>query len=133
MRLFLFLGILSVCSVQAQDLFFSDSSIVFTPTVFEFGKIEKSNEGLATFKVENKGEKTLVIQNVKGQCGCTSSIINGIPGWVEVPMNKGESSSIRVKYDTNREGKFDKKIMVYTNLSEKPILLSIQGEVKKAQ
>jgi hypothetical protein len=128
---FLFL-ILNAGICSAQDFFFQDSSIVFDKTTYDFGLIDRNSTGIATFKVENQNEKSLIIQHVKGQCGCTSSIIDGIPGWIEVPLHKGESTNIRIKYDTTREGKFDKKIMVYTNFNEKPILLSIKGEVKKS-
>ena len=37
----------------------------------------EQEEARATFKVTNKGEKTLRIAEVKASCSCTSSIING--------------------------------------------------------
>jgi hypothetical protein len=37
----------------------------------------EQEEARATFKVTNKGEKTLRIADIKTSCGCTSSIING--------------------------------------------------------
>ena len=42
----------------------------------------------------------------------------------------GVSEKIRVKYATNRVGKFTKTITLSTNADTKPVILTIKGELK---
>ena len=73
----------------------------------------------------NAGDDTLRISFAKGSCGCT------VPSY---PQNKpflpGESDSIKVTYDTKRQGAFVKKVYVYTNSKTEKKELTIKGYVK---
>jgi hypothetical protein len=65
----------------------------------------------------------LIISDAKGSCGCT------VPEWPKEPIAPGKKSSIKVQYDTNRVGAFQKTVTVTTNGSVEPIVLKIQGTV----
>jgi hypothetical protein len=64
-----------------------------------------------------------VIEDVKSSCGCT------VPEKPTGPIAPGESSTIKVKYDTNRVGPIRKTITVYSNAENKVTPLKIKGEV----
>ena len=66
----------------------------------------------------------MIIKNAKGSCGCT------VPTWPREPIMPGVSDKIKVKYATNRVGKFTKTITISTNSADKkPVILTIKGEV----
>ena len=70
----------------------------------------------------------LLINSAKGSCGCTVPSYKKEDGTSE--WAPGESGIIKVKYATNRIGKFTKTITLSTNTSDsKPVILTIKGEV----
>lgn len=90
----------------------------------DYGTIEQGSDGTYSFVFTNAGTEPLILKNVRSSCGCT------IPEWPREPINAGESSTILVKYNTNRVGPFSKSISVYSNAQEAPVVLRIKGEVK---
>jgi hypothetical protein len=89
----------------------------------DFGVIEQRSKAVYTFEITNQDEKPLVIWHVTTSCGCTS------PTWTDKPVKKGEVGTVKVKYDTSQTGKFEKSVLVYTNFSDRPIKLIIEGTV----
>ena len=51
---------------------------------------------------------------------------------VNEPGKSKEREKIKVKYATNRVGKFTKTITLTTNASKKPVILTVKGEVNPA-
>lgn len=100
--------------------------ISFEKTIYDFGKIEYKGDGSCVFKFKNSGKAPLIVSNVKPSCGCTLA-----NGWKKEPIKVGESSQIKIKYDTKRQGKFSKTISVYSNGSSAPVRLQIKGVVGK--
>jgi len=101
------------------------AEISFEKTEYDFGLIPYKGDGTCEFVFKNTGKKALVLTNVKSSCGCT------IPTWPRNPIDKKKKESIKVKYDTKRQGKFHKTITVYSNAINSPIKLTIRGEVGK--
>ena len=99
--------------------------ITFEQTEYDFGLIPYKGDATCEFVFKNTGKKALVLTNVKSSCGCT------IPTWPRNPIEKKKKKSIKVKYDTKRQGKFHKTITVYSNATNSPITLTIRGEVEK--
>ena len=61
-------------------------------------------------------------------CGCTVPSFKKEDGTSE--WEPGESGTIKVKYATNRIGKFTKTITLSTNTPDnKPVILTVKGEV----
>ena len=95
----------------------------FEEEVINYGVIEKDSDGNRVFKFTNTGGSPLIIANAKGSCGCT------VPTYDKEPIMPGESGEIRVKYATNRVGRFSKTVTLTSNASEPKKVLRIKGEV----
>ena len=125
----LFLSVLSI-SMNAQDK--SEGKVDLNAPVFKFevetidyGKIEKGSDGVRVFTFTNTGKSPLIVEKVKGSCGCT------VPTKPEEPIMPGETGEIKVKYDTNRVGGFSKTVTITSNASEPVKRIKIKGIVLK--
>lgn len=104
----------------------------FESEVLDYGTVKFDGNGVREFKVKNTGKSPLTITNVQGQCGCTSTTIDGKPGWPQEPVLPGKSAAIRVKYDTKRPGPFEKNVTVTSNAKEPSKVVKIKGVVEAA-
>lgn len=100
--------------------------ITFDSEVVDYGTIDQNSNGVREFKFRNTGKEPLIITNVVGQCGCTT-LPDGFP---KEPIKPGANGSIKVKYDTNRVGAFDKKVTVSSNAKTAQKQVTIKGIVK---
>lgn len=112
----LFVGLIGFAT-QAQP------KITFEEDTIDYGEVKKGSDGVRVFKFTNTGDTPLVIEDVKSTCGCT------IPKKPTEPIAPGESSTIEVKYDTNRVGPIRRTITVYSNAEEPIKALKIKGTV----
>ena len=110
-----FIGFVQLTNAQAK--------IEFEQEVIDYWEIAKGSDGVRTFEFTNIGDAPLVISNVKSSCGCT------VPSKPDGPVAPGESSAIKVKYDTKRIGPIRKTVTVYSNADEPIISLKIKGKV----
>ncbi len=97
----------------------------FESEVVDYGVIEENADPHRKFVFTNVGNEPIIIKRAKGSCGCT------VPKPPKEPIMPGETAEIPVRYATNRIGKFSKKVYIYSNVSEDPIVLTVKGEVKK--
>lgn len=100
--------------------------------ILDYGTVDYDANGIREFKFKNTGKSPLTITNVQGECGCTSTTIDGKPGWPQEPILPGKSGVIRVKYDTKRAGRFEKNVTITTNGKMSTVKVKIKGEVKAA-
>lgn len=98
-------------------------SIIFDKMEHDYGTIEKGGDGNSVFTFTNKGQKPLVLSNVRASCGCT------VPQWPREPIAPGEKGEIKVKYNTNIGGNFNKTITVNSNAANSMVRLRIKGQV----
>jgi len=108
-------------TAQAQQ-----AEITFKEETIDYGTITRGDDGLRVFEFTNTGDAPLIISNVRSSCGCT------IPKKPNGPIAPGESSTIEVKYDTNRVGPIRRTITVLSNASQSMVPLKITGTVKTA-
>ena len=101
--------------------------MAFEATEIDYGVIPHNGEPYRQFHFTNTGDAPLIIKNAKGSCGCT------VPEWSKEPVAPGESSIIKVRYATNRIGKFSKTVTLTTNDAEGTHVLKIKGEVLKSE
>lgn len=103
------------------------SSVVsFDKLKYSFGKIKQNNAQSISFTLKNNGSKPLIIEQATAQCGCTT------PEYSKAPILKGKSSAIKVTYNAANPGPFTKTVTVkFLNVPE-PSILTIEGEVLKA-
>ena len=99
----------------------------FDNETIEYGVIDYDANTVREFKFKNTGKSPLILSNVQVSCGCTN-----VDGWPKEPIAPGKSATFKVKYDSKRVGKFDKKITVTSNSKTPSTVLTIRGEVKPA-
>ena len=101
----------------------SQTSVVFEKTTHDYGTIGQGADGNCEFKFTNTGQTPLILSNVAASCGCT------VPDWPHEPIVPGTSGSIKVKYNTDLLGVFNKSITVNSNAATNPVVLQIKGDV----
>ena len=97
--------------------------ITFEKTDHDYGKINKGGNGDCEFKFTNKGKEPLRVIKAQASCGCTT------PKVTTDPVLPGKSGVVKVHFDTNRVGVFNKTITVTSNASNSSVQLSIKGDV----
>jgi len=112
------------CSQEEGKRKKGDAKIEFTQENHDYGEIPFKGDGACEFAFRNTGKTPLVLTHVKSTCGCT------IPKWPSEPIMAGEQGIIKVSYDTQRVGTFNKSIYVYSNASNGVQRLYIRGSVK---
>lgn len=125
LALFVFVGLsLSAQGDGSLNLVTGDGPVItFDNEVLDYGTIEQGADGERFFTLKNEGTEPLIVSNCKGSCGCT------VPQCPKEPILPGESSKIKVKYDTNRLGQFTKSITVTSNATETTKVIKITGKV----
>lgn len=125
---------LLICMVLAPMLTFAQHATVkkdnslkpimeFEEETINYGTIIRNADGVRFFKFKNVGSVPLIIKSVKGSCGCT------VPTKPEEPIMPGKTGEIKVKYATDRIGRFTKTVTIVSNATEKPKVVKIKGEV----
>ena len=97
--------------------------IKFETEIIDYGTIEQESNGVRKFKFTNMGKSALVISEAKQSCGCT------VPTPPKEPIQPGESSVIKVKYDTKRLGAFNKSVTIISNAERSSVTLKIKGVI----
>jgi hypothetical protein len=100
-----------------------DAIITFAEDNFNYGDIPFKGDGNCEFTFQNTGKSPLVLTHVKSTCGCT------VPECPSEPIKAGEQGIIKVRYDTQRVGTFNKSVYVYSNASNGVQRLYIRGTV----
>lgn len=99
--------------------------ITFDQIVHDYGDIHgEVKDGNWDFRYENKGDQPLIVSNCQTSSGCL------VANWDHEPLAPGKSASVKVKYDTQRVGPFQKTITVLSNAMNTPVAyLRIMGKV----
>lgn len=112
-------------TVNAQTT--SGAKIDFTKETHDYGTIKNGADGTCTFEFKNTGNAPLIISNAKGSCGCT------VPEWPKEPIAPGAKASIKVKYDTSRQGVINKNVTITSNaVNAAEKIIYIKGNVLPA-
>ncbi|PCJ23908.1 MAG: hypothetical protein COA97_10745 [Flavobacteriales bacterium] len=98
-------------------------TMTFETDVIDYGTIEQGADGVREFKFTNTGKEPLIISNARGSCGCT------VPTWPKEPIKPGESSVIKVKYDTKRLGAINKSVTITSNAATPTKVIRIKGKI----
>lgn len=93
-----------------------------TKTTIECGRTGYQQPVTATFEMQNKGHRRLVIESVKPDCGCTA---------VDYPREvaAGQKFTVKMTYDARQLGHFHKMAALTCNGSDKPLWLTMRGIV----
>ena len=109
-------------NIVLEDTLPKFPEIKFSYIVYDYGTIVKNGNGVCYFEFTNTGRADLQLTNVSSTCGCT------VPQWPKEPIPPGQSSSIKVSYNTSRVGGINKNVYVDSNAGER-ITLNIKGSV----
>ena len=129
---FVFVAVLFVATVQAQELNSISNAVVnaekvgvfqFQEKTLDYGTIKQNANGVRVFTFKNVGQAPIIITKVKASCGCT------VPTKPTKAIMPGETAVIKVSYDTKRLGAFSKTITVSSNANQKQYILHIKGTV----
>lgn len=91
--------------------------------VVDCGQVLYQTPTTAEFEIKNKNNHSIRITDVRTSCGCTS---------VEYPQGDIPGNStfvVKVTYDAQTMGHFNKLVDVYSNSDKKPLMLKIRGNV----
>jgi Protein of unknown function (DUF1573) len=102
----------------------TDLGYKFDKLDHDYGTIQKGSEPYCEFKLTNTSKEPLIISEAHGSCGCT------VPEYPKEPIKPGQTVIIKVRYDTNRIGPFDKQVTVTFQGKDAPAILKIHGKVE---
>lgn len=125
--LFSFLGFICIGLFAQNNPVAKADSIIFKSLVHDYGTIEQGGDGTCEFSFTNTGKEPIVLSGVRASCGCT------VPEWSKEPVLPGQTSVIKVKYDTRRLGAINKSIVVNSNAINSPVILKITGNIVAKQ
>ncbi len=114
------LFLLFSCSSEISQ---KNAIIKFKNVEQDFGVLTYQKEKGYSFEFTNPGKSPLIIQNVETSCGCT------VADWPKKPLAPGKKGEIKIKYDADFPGVFQKTITVYYNGKDSPAVLKISGKV----
>ncbi|GGF71999.1 hypothetical protein GCM10011397_13600 [Wenyingzhuangia marina] len=97
----------------------------FEKEVIDYGTIARNSDKIRYLNIKNIGSAPLIIESVKGSCGCT------VPTKPEEPIMPGKSGQIKISYATDRVGRISRSITIISNATEKPKVVRVIGEVLK--
>ena len=95
--------------------------------VHDFGEIPNGQVFAdCDFAFTNDGDDPLVITKVDAYCHCTA--VN----YPEEPIKPGKSGTISVRLNASdvTPGFFKRKIVIYLNNNQEPVVISVQGQKK---
>lgn len=127
-KLILALGLVLAFSAGtfAQELI-TGPALEVDKDVHDYGEVENGGDGTCEFTVTNIGTEPLIISKCKGSCGCT------VPQCDKAPVAPGQTSAIKVKYDTKRTGPINKSVTITSNAVNSPTkVVRIKGTVLPA-
>lgn len=128
------LGIFS-CRKKGEPSFFSQletellkdtTAIAFidSPTYY-FDTIQQDDKVEHTFRIQNVGEKNLLIASAFGSCGCT------VPEYPKEPVRPGDTAVIYVTFNSaGKENEQVKSVTLVCNTLNKREMLYLKGFVK---
>lgn len=102
----------------------ADLAYKFDFMTHDYGTIKKGADPYCEFQLTNTGKQALIITEAHGSCGCT------VPEYTKEPIKPGQTVTIKVRYDTNRIGPFEKTVTMTFQGIDTPAVLHIHGVVE---
>ena len=99
----------------------TQTQVSVSQTVVDFGKFPMQEKKEHRFALSNTGSNVLAVQDVITSCGCTKA------EYSKEPVRPGGTLEVKVIYEADEPGRFNKSITVYCNAKESPLQLTIRG------
>ena len=100
------------------------TSVEIDQTEFDLGTIRQGKPVTITTTMQNTGDTPFIIFDTKTSCGCTDVLYD------KKPVLPDSSTEIKITYNADDKGYFNKTVSVYANSEESPVLLRLKGYVK---
>ena len=97
------------------------TQVSINQTELEFGSFPKEEKQERSFVLTNTGKGLLVIHDVITSCGCTKV------EYSKQPVRSGEALELKVIYEAEEPGRFNKTVTVYCNTDNSPLRLKVKG------
>ena len=94
-------------------------------TEIDFGSFPKEEKQERSFVLTNAGKSLFVVHDVVTSCGCTKV------EYSKQPVRPGEMLELKVIYEAEEAGYFNKTIKVYCNAENSPLRLKVKGNLTK--
>lgn len=117
-KLFISASLLVLSSLGA-----SAQKIEAVNKIVDCGQVTYQTPATVEFEIKNKSSRAIRIIDVRTSCGCTA---------VDYPKEEIPAEgkfSVRVTYDAQTMGRFNKLVDIYADNSDKPLLLRMRGQV----
>lgn len=96
----------------------------FEERLFNFDTLYEGDVAEHRFSFINEGKTSLIINNVRASCGCTT------PSWPKEPIAPGEGGEIVVQFNSaGKKGVQNKDITIYANTFPNTTVLKVYGVV----
>lgn len=92
--------------------------------VLDFGSFPKEDKQEHSFVLTNTGKNLLVVHDIVTSCGCTQV------EYKKSPVRPGETLELKVSYEAEESGFFNKTLTVYCNAENSPLRLMVRGSAK---
>ncbi|MBP7856704.1 MAG: DUF1573 domain-containing protein [Prevotella sp.] len=116
-------AVIAVALLAAASMQVAAQEIATESKVIDCGQVRYRHPVTAEFAMKNKGTAPLIIKEVRTSCGCTQV------AYPQQPIAPGQTFIVKTTYDAKTMGHFDKKIGIYSNGAQGPMVLSIHGKV----
>ncbi|MBQ2856066.1 MAG: DUF1573 domain-containing protein [Bacteroidaceae bacterium] len=100
------------------------TTISFDATKVDFGNFPKEKKQERSFILTNTGKGLLVIQDIITSCGCTKV------EYSKEPVRPGETGKVKVIYEAEESGYFNKVITIFCNVKKSPLRLRLEGKAE---
>ena len=118
----LYLGLITGSrSVKTQSVV---TQVSVNQTEIDFGSFPKEEKQERSFVLTNTGKGLLVVHDVVTSCGCTKV------EYSKQPVRLGETLELKVIYEAEEAGYFNKTITVYCNVENSPLRLKVRGSAE---
>ena len=117
-RIFISVALLAFVSLGA-----SAQKMEAANKIVDCGQTVYQSPTTAEFEVRNKSNRPIHIVDVRTSCGCTA---------VDYPKTEIPADgkfTVRVTYDAQTLGRYDKLVDIYADGSERPLMLRMRGRV----
>ena len=100
------------------------TSVSVNETILDFGRFPQSEKQEKSFVLTNTGNGLLVIQDIITSCGCTKV------EYSKEPIRPGGTLVVKVIYEAEKAGHFNKTVTVYCNTKDSPLRLTVKGTAR---
>lgn len=120
-----FIALLVMVCLWPAAIAWSQPSIEFETTSFDFGTNYPNQDLVHTFEFTNKGNQPLEINRVNTSCGCTAAVASS----TTIPASA--TGALSVTMTTISTGQMEKSVMVETNDPDKRrLVLKLTSQVR---